>query len=174
MCEVSFMECVIIDAVKSVFRLEMMDNHSKQYNYDFLASVITKHIKTNRPELIKYVRDGNDLNKFSLFGSTRYNPYDDSKEFCINGDYLFDLVHEYEDFRIDDEDDDDLSKHKCPVNAHSIHQRMYNKFIEKVGDRRKIKFDEYQKIIDDIVEENPEFADYFFDAVLGDYRWYRR
>lgn len=68
----------------------------------------------------------------------------------------------------------DDEKHTCPVNAHQIHQRMYNAFIEKVGDRRKIRFDEYHKIIDDIVEKNPEFADYFFDAVLGDYRWYRK
>lgn len=113
MCEVeiSFMECVIIDTVKSVFRLEMMDNKQKQYNYDFLASVITKHIKANHPQLIKYVRNGNDLNKLSLFGSTRYNPYrlwDDSKEFYINGDYLFDLVHEHEEltyFRVSDDEE---------------------------------------------------------------------
>ena len=68
----------------------------------------------------------------------------------------------------------DDSNHVCPVNARSIHQRMYNCFIDKVGDRKKIKFDEYHKIIDDIVEKNPEFADYFYDAVLGDYRWYRK
>ena len=68
---------------------------------------------------------------------------------------------------------EDPNNHICPKDAGDIHRRMYNKFIEVIGDRSRIKFDEYNEIIDRIVEENPEFASYFYDGVLAKYRWYR-
>lgn len=63
--------------------------------------------------------------------------------------------------------------HVCPKNAKEIHRKMYNYFIDKVKDSRKIVFNDYMKIVDEIVEEHPECGDYFFDAVLGGYGWDR-
>lgn len=64
--------------------------------------------------------------------------------------------------------------HVCSNKAETIHSRMYNAFMDKVKDRHKIIYDEYSKIIDEIVEKHPEYGNYFFDAVIGRYGGWTR
>lgn len=51
------------------------------------------------------------------------------------------------------------------------YDRLYKKFIDKVGDRRKIPYDEYTKITMEIYEENPEFGDCVFSAAIWSNGW---
>lgn len=49
--------------------------------------------------------------------------------------------------------------------------RLYNLFIDKVKERQAIPIKEYHKLIDEIVEENPEFRCWSFTDVLLNHGW---
>lgn len=55
--------------------------------------------------------------------------------------------------------------------TYEMRDKMYKKFIDKVKDRRIIPWKEYDKIFDDIVEQNPEFKGYIRSTVVEPHGW---
>lgn len=56
----------------------------------------------------------------------------------------------------------------------TVYDDMYDKFIDKVKDRRKIPCKEFHKIMDEIVEQNPIFRNYIHSVALTTHGWETR